>query len=147
LLLSLCYLALRHVLQLLTLRIRSNDFKDLEILVLRHELSMLRRGRRRLAMGLADRLFLTAASRLLSRDRWQAFFITPATLLRWHQRLIAKRWTYTVRRGRRPIRRDIRMLAVRLARENPRWGLPAHRRRAEGPRSRRLADDGAQLAA
>jgi hypothetical protein len=67
LLLSFCYLALRHVLQLLTLRIRSNDFKDLEILVLRHELSMLRRGRRRPAMGLADRLFLTAASRLLAR--------------------------------------------------------------------------------
>ena len=119
---SFCYLVLRQVLQLLALRVRSDDFKDLEILVLRHELAMLRRQTRRPAITPIDRLFLTAASRLLPRARWHAFVITPATLLRWHRRLIAKRWTYTGRRGRRPIRRDIRQLAVRLARENPRWG-------------------------
>src|SRR5580765_7601810 len=66
--------------------------------------------------------FLTAARRLLPRVRWHAFLITPATLLRWHRRLIAKRWTYSGRRGRRPIRRDVRTLALRLAGENPRWG-------------------------
>ena len=65
---------------------------------------------------------LNAASRVLLRAGWHAFFITPATLLRWHRRLIAKRWTYGARRGRRPVRRDVRALAVRLARENPRWG-------------------------
>ena len=93
-----------------------------QILVLRHELAMLRRKIRRPAIRPIDRLFLTAASRLLPPARWQAFVITPATLLRWHQRLVARRWTYTGRRGRRPIQRDVRMLAVRLARENPPHG-------------------------
>jgi transposase InsO family protein len=122
LLFSFCCLLLRQLLQLLALQVRSDDFKDLEILVLRHELAMLRRGTRRPAIRPIDRLFLTAASRLFPRARWNAFVITPATLLRWHKRLVARRWTYTGRRGRRPIRRDVRTLAVRLARENPRWG-------------------------
>jgi hypothetical protein len=73
LLLSFCYLTLRQVLQLLALRVRSNDFKDLEILGLRHELEMLRRRTRRPAIAPTDRLFLTAASRLLPRARWHAF--------------------------------------------------------------------------
>ena len=115
-------MVLRQVLQLLALRFRSNDFKDLEILVLRHELAVLRRRTRRPAMTPIDRLFLTAASRVLPRGRWLAFIITPATLLRWHRRLVAKRWTYVSRRGRPPIRREIRVLALRLARENPGWG-------------------------
>ena len=119
---SFCYLLIRQVLQLLALQVRSDDFKDLEILVLRHELAMLRRRTRRPAVTPIDRPFLTAASRLLPRARWKVFVITPATLLRWHQRLVARRWTYTGRPGRRPIRRDVRMLAVRLAHENPRWG-------------------------
>ena len=122
LLLSLCYQVLGQVLQLLALRVRSNDFKDLEILILRHELAMLRRRRARPAFTPLDRIFLTAASRLLPRVRWQAFLITPATLMRWHRELIAKRWTYTGLRGRRALRRDVRTLAIRLARENPRWG-------------------------
>src|SRR5262249_5843244 len=66
--------------------------------------------------------FLTAVSRLLPRDRWPAFFITPSTLLRWHQRLVARRWTYKGGRGRPPIGRNVRMLAIRLGHENPRWG-------------------------
>ena len=119
---SFCYLVLRQVFQLLALRFRSHDFKDLEILVLRHELAILRRQTRRPAITPIDRVFLTAASRLLPRARWHAFLITPATLLRWHRRLIAKRWTYSGRRGRRPIRRDVRTLVLRLAGENPRWG-------------------------
>ena len=68
-LLSFCYLALRQVLQLLVLRTRSNDFKDLEIVVLRHELAVLRRRIRRPPITDIDRLFLTAASRLLTRPR------------------------------------------------------------------------------
>src|SRR6266498_1134655 len=79
---SFFYMVLRQVLQL-ALRFRSNDFKDLEILVLRHELAVLRRRTRRPAMTPIDRLFLTAASWLLPRGRWQVFIITPATLLRW----------------------------------------------------------------
>jgi len=110
-LLSLCYAALRW-----------NESKDLEIVVLRHELAILRRRSRRPAMAWTDRLCLAAASRFLSRAQWRAFIVTPATLLRWHRRLVAKRWTFTRRAGRQPIRRDIRTLVLRLARENPRWG-------------------------
>jgi hypothetical protein len=121
LLFSFCYLVIRQVLQLLALHARSDDFKDLEILVLRHELAILRRQTRRPAITSIDRIFLTAASRLLPRTRWHTFLITPATLLRWHRRLIAKRWTYAGRCGRRPIRREVQMLAVRLARDIPKW--------------------------
>jgi len=103
--LSLCYMMLRRVLQLLALRVRSNDFKDLEIVVLRHELDVLRRRTRRPTMTWTDRLFLAAASRLLLRVHWRSFIVTPGTLLRWHRRLVAKRWTYARRAGRPPIRR------------------------------------------
>ena len=119
--LSLWYVVLRRVLQLAALRFRSNDLKELEIVVLRHELAILQRTRRP-AMMWTDRLFLTAASRLLPRAGWWSFIITPATLLRWHRRLVGKRWTYARRVGRPPIRREIRELVVRLARDNPRWG-------------------------
>jgi len=120
--LSLGYLVLRCVLQLLALRVRSNDFKDLEIVVLRHELDVLRRRTRRPTMTWTDRLLLAAASRLLPRARWRSFIVTPATLLAWHRRLVAKRWTYGRRCGRPPIRREIRALVLGLARDNPRWG-------------------------
>jgi len=120
--LSLCYVVLRRLIQFVALRFRSSDFKELEIIVLRHELAVLRRRTRRPAMTWTDRLFLAAASRLLPRARWRSFIITPATLLRWHRRLVAKRWTYARRTGRRPIRREIRELVLRLARDNPRWG-------------------------
>jgi putative transposase len=101
---------------------QSTDFKDLEIVVLRHELAVLRRQVERPAFRSADRLFLAAASRLLPRARWSSFLVTPATLLRWHRRLVANRWTYARRRGRPPIGQELRRLVVRLARENPRWG-------------------------
>ena len=119
---SLCYLVLRRVLQLAVWRLRSNDLKELEIVVLRHELAILRRRTRRPAMTWTDRLFLAAASRLLPRPRWRSFIVTPSTLLRWHQRLVAKQWTYARRAGRPPIRREIRALVLRFARDNPRWG-------------------------
>jgi hypothetical protein len=83
--LSLCYVVLRRLLQFVALRFRSNDFKELEIVVLRHELAVLRRRTRRPAMTWTDRLFPAAASRLLPRARWRSFIITPATLLRWHR--------------------------------------------------------------
>lgn len=120
--LSLCYVVLRRVLELAALRFRSTDSKDLEIVVLRHELAILRRGTRRPAMTWTDRLFLAAASRLLPRAHWRSFIITPGTLLRWHRRLVARRWTYARRAGRPPIRREIRQLVVRFAQDNPRWG-------------------------
>src|SRR2546428_6406662 len=120
--LSLCYVVLQRVLQLAALRFRSNEFKELEIVVLRHELAILGRRTRRPPITWTDRIFLAAASRLLLRARWRSFIITPATLLRWHRRLVARRWTYARRAGRPPIRREIRALVLRLARDNPRWG-------------------------
>src|SRR5262245_16493877 len=104
------------------MRGRSTDFKDLEIVVLRHELAILRRRSKRPQMRWADRIFLAAASRLLPRTHWRSFIVTPATLLAWHRRLVAKRWTYAGRAGRPPIRRELHELVLRLARENPRWG-------------------------
>ena len=121
-LLWLCCVLLRRALQLASLRFRSNEFKELEIIVLRHELAVLRRRSRRPAVTWTDRLFLAAASRLLPRARCYSFIITPATLLRWHRRLVAKGWTYPRRAGRPPSGREIRALVLRFARENPRWG-------------------------
>jgi transposase InsO family protein len=110
------------MLQLAVLRVRSTELKDLEIVVLRHELAILHRQTHRPAMTWTDRLCLAAASRLLPQAHWRAFIVTPATLLRWHRRLVAKRWTFARRAGRPPLRREIRALVLRLARENPRWG-------------------------
>ena len=122
-LVSLCYLVLRHVLRLAVLGCRSHDFKELEIVVLQHELGILRRQTTRPAMTTVDRLFLAAASRLLPRLRWRSFIITPTTLLRWHRRLAAKRWTPSRRVGRPPIRREVRELVLRLARETRAGGI------------------------
>jgi putative transposase len=122
-LLSVCYVALQRVLQLILLRFCSHEFKELKIVVLRHELAVLRRRISRPPFTTADRTFLAAASRLLAHAKWQSLFIvTPATLLRWHRLLVARQWTYGQRAGRPPIAREIRELVVRLARENPRWG-------------------------
>src|SRR4029077_15464064 len=120
--LSFSYLAFRCVLQLVLLRARSTEFKELEIVVLRHQLAVLRRQADRPQLTKSDRVFLAAASRLLPRSRWRSFLVTPTTLLRWHRRLVARRWTYTGRNGPPPIGGEIRKLVLRLARENPRWG-------------------------
>jgi transposase InsO family protein len=119
---SFCYVVLGRVLQLAALRFRSEEFKELEIVVLRHELAVLRRQAGRAELRTADRVFLAAASRLLPRSSWRSFVVTPTTLLRWHRRLVAKRWTYPGRVGRPPIGGEIRELVLRLARENRRWG-------------------------
>ena len=119
---SFSYLLCRCLLQLVLLRRRSEAFKELEIVVLRHELSVLRRQAKRSQLLTADRGLLAAASRLLPRPYWRSFMVTPATLLRWHRRLVARRWTYGGRCGRPPIGEEIRALVLRLARENPRWG-------------------------
>jgi putative transposase len=123
-LVSLCYVSLRWLLEFVALRARSQEFQELEIIVLRHELAILRRTTRRPAITAVDRVLLAVASRLLPRARWRSFIVTPATLLCWHRRLVARRWTYARPVGRPPLRREIRDLVLRLARENPRWGYP-----------------------
>ncbi len=122
-LLSILYLLARRVLALAALRFRSERSKDLEIVVLRHQLAVLRRQVTRVELDDADRVFLAAASRVLPRRRWSVFFIRPETLLRWHRRLVARRWTYPARKpGRPPLDPGVVELILRLARENPRWG-------------------------
>jgi transposase InsO family protein len=113
---------LRCVPQLAVLQVRSTDFKELEIVVLRHELAILRRRIRRPPMTWTDRLFPRGGQPFLPRTRWRSFSITPATLLAWHRRLVAKRWTYARQPGRPPVRSEIRTLVLRLGRDNPRWG-------------------------
>ena len=118
---SLLYIVLRRLLQLVRLCYRSRDFKELEIVVLRHQLAILRRQVGRPMLRPADRAFLAAASRLMPRRRWSSFFVTPDTLLRWHRQLVARRWTYQRRGPGRPrISGEMRELVLRLARENPR---------------------------
>jgi putative transposase len=120
---SLLYLLSRRVLAVAALRLRSREFKELEIVVLRHELAVLRRQVTRPRLDESDRVFLAAASRLLSRASRPSFFVRPDTLLGWHRQLVRKRWTYAGRAPGRPaIAEEIRALVLRLARENPRWG-------------------------
>jgi hypothetical protein len=95
----------------------------LEILVLRHQLIVLRRQVARPRLKPTDRALLAALSRALPRSRWSCFFVKPDTLLRWHRRLVAGAWTYPHRcTGRRPLDQDPQQLIIRLARKNPRWG-------------------------
>jgi putative transposase len=124
--LSLLYLVVRALTRLVVGGRRGPDSraKDLEILVLRHQLRVLRRTSSPPRHQARDRVLLAAACRLIPRDRWVAFLVTPATLLRWHRELVKRKWTYgtTGRPGRPPIDREVRELVLRLARENPRWG-------------------------
>ena len=117
------YLTLCRSIQLLVLLARGDAAKDLEILVLRHQLAVLRRQTPRPRLESADRALLAAASWVLPRGRWSCFLVRPETLLRWHRRLVAGAWTYPHRRpGRPPLDQELQQLIVRLARENPRWG-------------------------
>jgi putative transposase len=117
------YAVVCRLLELIVLFGRRDRAKELEILVLRHELSILRRQVGRPRFETHDRLLLAALSRVLPRSSWNAFLVRPETLLRWHRRFVARRWTYPHRRpGRPPIGHEVRELVLRLARENPSWG-------------------------
>src|SRR5450759_4038435 len=125
--LSLLYLVVRALVGLLVgggQQGRDDGAKDLEILVLRHQLRVLQRTAGRPQLRPIDRVLLAAASRAIPRERWVAFLVTPATLLRWHREFVRRKWTYhkNGRPGRPPIDAEVRALILRLAGENPRWG-------------------------
>ena len=119
----LAYLLLARVLSWLMLLARSDAAKDVEILVLRHEVAVLRRHHPRPRLSWADRALLSALSRLLPSPLRRLRLVSPRTLLRWHAQLVARRWTYPRRQpGRPPVAQSVRALVLRMARENPTWG-------------------------
>src|SRR3954464_7037341 len=114
---------LGRVLSWLVLLARSDTAKDAEILVLRHEVAVLRRTNQGPTLTGIDRAFLSAVARLLPTQLRQLRLVSPRTLLRWHAQLVARRWTYRQRTPGRPaVSQSVRDLVLRMARENPRWG-------------------------
>ena len=115
---SIVYVLAQRLFGLIALRGRGEEGKDVELLVLRHEVAVLRRQVTRPRLESKDRVVLAVLSRLLPRDRWHARIVTPATLLRWHRELVARHWTYprlrVSRGGRPPTAAVIRTLVLRL---------------------------------
>jgi len=121
--LSLLYRAFCRVLQLIRLICRRDTDLAIEVVILRHEVAVLRRQVHRPALEPADRAVLAGLAGLLPPHRLGHLFVQPATLLRWHRDLVAKRWTYPHGRPGRPcIAERTTALVLRLAKDNPQWG-------------------------
>jgi putative transposase len=119
----LAYLMLARVLSWLTLLARTDAAKDVEILLLRHEVAVLRQHHPRPRLNWVDRALLSALSRLPPVDLRRLRLVSPRTLLRWHAQLVARHWTYPQRHpDRPPTAPHLPALVLRMARENPRWG-------------------------
>ncbi len=116
------YLILVRLCGWLVLLGRSRASKDVELLVLRHEVAVLRRTNPRPRLDWPDRVVLAALIRLLPAKLRMHRLVTPGTVLRWHRRLVTRKWTYPHRRGRPPVSAEIAALIERLATENHSWG-------------------------
>jgi putative transposase len=117
------YLLLRRLIALAGGSAEDRD-NDIEVLVLRHQLAVLRRRVGRPHLRRRDRLLMAALSRVLPRPRWSSFLVSPQTLLRWHRELVRRKWTYPHRAtgGRPPIAEDVRDLIPSDGEGEPRWG-------------------------
>jgi putative transposase len=120
--LRLLYLIFLRLLNLLLLLGRSSASKDVELLVLRHEVAVLRRANPKPRLDWADRAVFAALVRVLPTMLRRHRLVTPGTILRWHRRLVAKKWTYPHRLGRPPVDDAVASLIELMARENHRWG-------------------------
>jgi putative transposase len=120
--LRLLYLIFSQLLTWLTLLPRASSYTDIELLVLRHEVAVLRRTNPRPRLDWADRALLAALIPHLPTMLRSHRLVTPATVLRWHRRLVTRKWTYPNQSGRPPLDDAIAALIERLARENEIWG-------------------------
>ena len=128
---KLIYQMFTKLLSWIVLHARSDTANEIEILVLRHQLAVLKRRTPRPPIRWSDRAVLAALTRLLPARRRRGMLVTPATILRWHRDLVLRRWTTPpVRAGRPAIPAGVRALIVRLATENPTWGYRRVRREA-----------------
>ena len=140
--LRLLYLIFQQVLRLVLLLGRTSSTKDVELLVLRHEVAVLRRTNPRPRLDWADRAVFAALIRRLPTRLRDHRLVTPGTILRWHRRLVRKRWTYPNRPGRPPINDVIAALVERMATGEPELGIPQDPGRAAQTRPpRRRLDD------
>src|SRR5215469_15353800 len=122
-LVRLIYRSLAALLSWLALSARSSASKNAEILILRHEVALLRRGNPKPRIDWTDRAVLAALARILPTALRAHRIVTPGTLLRWHRRLVTKKWAQPKAPGRPPLAGELAELIVKLAKDNPRWGV------------------------